>query len=180
MVYIAHTLGRTAHLSPLLRKARHLGFVDGEALLHLAAARGCHHYTPVDPYPTPVQDPGDKQLSDAELAIAMISAAQKNDPRLIRCAAQLISGPHINARNLVRLARMERCEALLLYIARHAHEWDTNHTEFWSDILAMLPQTATTPPGLWPHPSRFLIQAGYKRGGGSPPAVWLRPKPRKE
>lgn len=164
------------HLSPLLRKVRRLGFARPEDLLGLAAARGCHHYAPSDIDVRAVRDPGTQALSDEELGIAMISAAQENDPRLIRCAAQLVSGPALSAAKLSRLAVMERCTPLLAYIASHAVEADTERPAFWKELLGYLPEAAPKTSAQWPHPSRFMIQAGYQRGGGAPASVWLRPR----
>jgi hypothetical protein len=178
MVLIAHTFGCTAHLSSLLRKVRSLGFTQADALLRLAAARGCHHYSPPDTFDDDIVDPGCAVLSNEELGIAMISASQEHDPRLIRCAAQLLSGIDISAAKLARLARMERCEPLLSYIARNAVKWDSVRHDFWSDLLEHLPATECVSSDLWPHPSRFLIQAGYQRGGGVLDPVWLRPRMR--
>lgn len=176
MVLIAHTFGRTAHLSALLRRVRSLGFTQAEALLRLAAARGCHHYSPSDSFDGDNVDPGCAVLSNEELGIAMIAASQEHDPRLIRCAAQLLSAPGISATKLARLARMERCVPILAYIARNALNWDSVRHEFWLDLLQCLPATDRVASELWPHPSRFIIQAGYHRGGGAPAPVWLRPR----
>jgi hypothetical protein len=115
-------------------------------------------------------------LSNEELGIAMIAASQEHDPRLIRCAAQLLSAPDISATKLARLARMERCVPILAYIARNALNWDSVRHEFWLDLLQCLPATDRVASELWPHPSRFMIQAGYQRGGGAPAPVWLRPR----
>jgi hypothetical protein len=178
MVLIAHTFGCTAHLSPLLRKVRALGFAEADALLCLAGSRGCHHYSPAEQADGETLDPGSAVLSNEELGIAMISGSQEHDPRLIRCAAQLLSGIDISATKLARLARMERCEPLLSYIARNAVKWDSVRRDFWLDLLEHLPRTNRVSSDLWPHPSRFLIQAGYQRGGGVPDPVWLRPRMR--
>ena len=176
----AHTLGGTPHLSPLLRKAGTLGMADAGDLLHLAVARGCHHYMPPDYPAAGVPDPGKHHFSDEELGIAMISAAQRTEPRLIRCAAQLLSGPNVDAVKLARLARMERCTPLLAYIARHGLAFDTARRDFWAALLERMPAMPPRTSEFWPHSSRFMLQAGYQRGGGVPPAVWLRPRAQKE
>lgn len=135
---------------------------------------------PPDYSPEGINDPGKDRFSDEELGIAMLSAAQRTEPRLIRCAAQLLSGPDIDAVSLAKLARMERCAPLLAYIARHAREMDAGRGEFWSAILDRLPPAPPRASEFWPHPSRFMLQAGYKRGGGAPPAIWLRPRNQRE
>lgn len=44
----AHLLGKTPHVSPLLRKACQLGYAEPEDVLQLAMAHGCHHYFDTD------------------------------------------------------------------------------------------------------------------------------------
>lgn len=148
---------------------------EPEALLRLAVARGCHHYAPQDPgsQALMLDDPGTEILGNEELGVAMITAAQRHEPQLIRCAAQLLSATDISAAKLARLAQMERCAPLLAYIARHALKWDVSRRDFWSDLLDRLPPGGPRSSVLWPHPSRFVIQAGYQRGGGAPAPVWL-------
>lgn len=178
MPTIANTYGSTAHISPLLRKVRKLGLLTPNALLQLAVARGCGHYTPPDFKSEELRDPGSDQLGDLELAVALISGAQDYDPQLMRCAAQLLSAPHIKAAKLVRLAKMERCGPVLSYIAHHARQWDEGREAFWQEVSQRLPdQAGPVTSGVWPHPSRFMIQAGYRRGGGTSRPVWLRPRP---
>lgn len=41
---LAHKLGTTTHISPLLMKARRLGLRGAEDLCTLAVQRGCRHY----------------------------------------------------------------------------------------------------------------------------------------
>ena len=176
MSTIANTLGRSVHVSPLLRKARKLGLATPDSLLRLAVARGCFHYAPTDFDVNTVNDPGRSCLSDEELGIAMISGAQESNAQLMRCAAQLLSGVSINPLVLVRLARMERCEPVLCYIAEQARQWDQLRSEFWGSVLAALPPAIGKRSDDWPHPSRFMIQAGYRRGGGNHKPAWLRPR----
>jgi hypothetical protein len=176
MVSVANTYGSTAHVSPLLHKARRLGLATPDALLRAAVARGCVHYAPADYNKETLSDPGADRLTDAELGIAMISGAQVYSPQLMRCAAQLLSGTRVNATEMVRLARMERCEPLLGYIAEQASQWDEGREMFWKSVMAALPRARGLRSDAWPHPSRFMVQAGYRRGGGLHKAVWLRPR----
>ena len=179
MSSIANICGGTAHRSALLRKAKRLGLATSDSLLRLAVARGCAHYAPADYDRAQVNDPGSDRFTDAELGIAMISGAQDYDPQLIRCAAQLLSGPDLGPGTLVRLAKMERCEPVLAYIAAQAKQWDEGRESFWHTLLGMLPRGADLlVSAAWPHPSRFMLQGGYRRGGGVHPALWLRPRQR--
>jgi len=178
MPSIANLCGGTAHVSPLLHKAKRLGLATADSLLRLAVARGCEHYAPADYDGARVNDPGSERFTNAELGMAMISGAQDYDPQLMRCAAQLLSGPDLDPRILVRLARMERCGPVLAYIAEQARQWDDGREVFWGTLVAMLPQVAGMSSEVWPHPSRFMLQAGYRRGGGVHKPVWLRPRQR--
>lgn len=174
---IAAQFGGTSHLSPLLRKACQLGLPDAQALHLVAVKRGCRHYAPPDHNPAEVTDPGRTRLSDAELAIALISAAQVYDPRHIRCAAQLLGSPGIAPTSLVRLALMERCAPILRQIAEAALRYDNGHAAYWREIVTHLPTTRRPPPGVLPHPSRYVSLSGVTRprGPSSTSAVWLRP-----
>ncbi len=91
MPTVAKQLGQAPHLSPLLRRLRKMGLAEPEDLRRLAVARGCTHYRRPDDI-NPLVDPGSAQVSNLELAIAMVTAAQSFDPVLVRCAAQLLSG----------------------------------------------------------------------------------------
>lgn len=177
MSTIAQNLGQTAHLSPLLHKAKRLGLNSADDLLKLAVERGCKHYAPSDYRPGQVCEPGLAAFSDAELAIALISGAQRYDPLYIRCAAQLMGAPHMDPSAVCRLALMERCSTVLRHIARAGYENDKERTSFWGDILQRLPISQPVKAGILPHSSRFQSITGLvnPRHPGIPRAVWLRP-----
>ena len=107
MKTVAEQLGQTPHLSPLLRKLRAVGLVGPDDLRRLAVARGCTHYRQPDDIGKSF-DPRTEQVSDVELAIAMVSGAQSFDPVLVRCAAQLLSGIDVSVELIARLAAQER------------------------------------------------------------------------
>lgn len=175
---VAARLGETPHLSPLLRKTWRLGLRTPDQLLRLAVKRGCAHYTPPDFDPSAVQDAGRERLPDAELAIALISAAQEYDSQRVRCAAQLLGSPFVSPEVVSRLARMERCEAILAYIAYAALRTDiAERHAHWDRMLERIHPRRKVPAGCLPHPSRFTVQTGVtgpKQSGG-PRMVWLRP-----
>lgn len=174
---LAEHLGRTPHLSPLLRKTRRLGLTTPRQLLDLAAGRGCFHYaiSPGDLAPT--LDPGRDVLSDVELVIALCSAAQTYDPMLVRCGAQLLGAPGIAPVEVARLARMEHCAVVIRHIATAAMEADDGHEDFWRALLGLLPDRDAPPrAGVLPHRSRFMVQTGI--GDPRRPRArqqWLRP-----
>lgn len=173
---LAEHLGGTPHLSPLLRKARRLGLSMPGHLLDLAVIRGCSHYSAMRDNVQPVTDPGRAALSDAELAVALCSGAQAYDPVLVRCAAQLLGAPDIRPEEVVRLAQMERCECVMRHIALAAVEADTDREDFWRTLLEQLPVRPAPRPGVLPHRSRFMVQAGIvDPRRPRPRQQWLRP-----
>lgn len=175
---VSERLGGTPHLSPLLRKTRRLGLATPHSLLTLAVKRGCTHYTPPDFIASDVFDPGESQLSDTELAIALISGAQEFDPQRIRCAAQLLGSPGVHPEIAARLAAMERCGQIIAHIARAALRFDTpERAAFWQSLLSRIKSPASVASGVLPHPSRFMVQAGFTglRLAGPAASLWLKP-----
>ena len=177
MSTIAENLGGTAHLSPLLRKVRRCGLHGPDDLLRLAVRRGCRHYTPADYDEAAVIEPGLAQLSDLEVAMALMTAAQTYDPQWLRCAAQLLGSPAIRAGAVVRMAVMERCVPIVRHIAEAAVRYDDVGRDFWTDVLVALPAGRPVRPGVLPHPTRFVAQTGVTnpRRQADRRTVWLRP-----
>ncbi len=175
---IAEQLGRTPHLSSLLRKVRKLGFADPEALRKLAVIRGCDHYRRPDDNLGAINDPGERTLPDVELAFAMLTASQTFDPRAIRAAVQLLSGADMSPRDIVRLAIWERCESLIRNVAEAAERFDEGNRAFWREISSALKEAPEVPEGRLPHPSRYYLESGFTRGKGESGArrIWLRPR----
>jgi hypothetical protein len=180
MKTVAEQLGQTPHLSPLLRKLRAVGLVAPDDLRRLAVARGCNHY----------QQPNDagklldvrtERVSNVELAIAMVNAAQSFDPVLVRCAAQLLSGSDVSVEAIARLAIQERALPVIRHIAKAGVEMDSEAEEKWQRLLALLPVTAEVLEGRLPHRTRFVSQSGVSRVDGRltriPRSIWLRPEP---
>jgi hypothetical protein len=179
MQTVAEQLGQTPHLSPLLRKLRGVGLVVPDDLRRLAVARGCSHYQqPGDLEKTP--DPRTEQVSNVELAIAMVTAAQSFDPILVRCAAQLLSGSDIKEEAVVRLAVQERAVPVIRHIAKAGAEMDTEDGAKWRRLLALLPAVPEIPEGRLPHRTRFASLSGVIRVNGhlqrTTRSVWLRPE----
>ena len=177
---VAQQLGSTPHVSPLLRKARRLGLANADALLRLAVKRGCTHYRPPDFDASAVADPGTVRFSNLELAIALCSGAQDYEPLLVRCAAQMLGADGIAPPEVSRLARMERCEAIIRHIAETAAQSDVGHEVFWREILANL-GTRRAPrqrAGILPHRSRFMVETGVtsSKRPHPPLTIWLRPR----
>lgn len=180
MKTVAEQLGQTPHLSPLLRRLRRLGLKDPYDLLRLAVARGCTHYRCSDDSDPPI-DPGYAQVSNLDLAIAMVTAAQSFDPVLVRCAAQLLSGNNIPVEAIVRLAIQERAVRVIRYIAKAGKELDPEDGDKWRRLLVLLPAAPEIPEGRLPHRTRFVSQSGITRIGNhldrTPRSIWLRLAP---
>ena len=178
MAKVAELLGGTPHLSPLLRKVRKLGLPSADALLRIAVRRGCTHYTPPDYDESQVLDPGSERLSDAELAVALISGAQEYDPQRVRCAAQMLGSEDVEADEVARLAAMERCEPVLSHIAEAGVRHDSENADFWREVLSFLKPRSSVRPGSLPHYSRFMVQTGTRAALRlhQPPSIWLRPR----
>jgi hypothetical protein len=179
---IAVQLGQTPHLSPLLRRLRRQGFSDPDQLRRLAVVRGCAHYRNIDDSSYP-PDPGQEVVSDAELAVAMVSGAQEFDPLLIRCAAQLLSGDFVKAEAITRLAVQERAVQVIRHIAKAGEAMDIENACKWRHLLTLLPAGPEVPEGKLPHGTRFVSQIGLQRIDGRlervSRSIWLRPTARK-
>ncbi len=171
---LAARLGTTAHFSPLLRKARQLGLTSPVELSHLAVQRGCRHYwhagVPEGELATR------EQFSDEELAVALLNIALPFDPQAIRCGAALVSAEGNDPRRLAWLAKLERSEPVLRYVAECGQKFEPENP-FWGELLTLLPESPPIREGALPHPTRFISMNGYVRGVG-PKIVtqWERPR----
>lgn len=173
-VTLAHKLGTTPHISPLLMQARRLGLPTSEHLEALAVARGCRYYgggnLPV------VAAISRERLSDEELAMALLSVAARYSPQSLRVGAAMASGVRIDPQRLVWLARLERSEAVLRYVAECGARYEPEN-EFWRSVLASLPAPGAVPSGVLPHPTRFVAMTGITRRGVETVIEWIRPEP---
>jgi hypothetical protein len=178
---VAEQIGQTPHISPLLRRLRKVGLTDPDDLRRLAVARGCWHYRrPDDDLGKECQNPGWQSVSDLELAMGMLTAAQRFDPVLVRCAAQLLSSNRIAVDAIVRLAVQERAVPVVRHIASAGVAMDAGGRERWQQFLAMLPAAPDVVEGRLPHRTRFVSETGiFRRSGHLDRAghrTWLRPR----
>jgi hypothetical protein len=111
---LAARLGIAAHLSPLLHKARRLG-LPPVGLQMLAVQRNCDYYHSGEPLPPPSVSVG--QFSNAELAIALLNPSLPYNPQALRLGAAMLSADGNSPEEIARLAELERCEALVRYVA---------------------------------------------------------------
>ncbi len=172
---LAHKLGTTAHLSPLLMKARRLGLRAAADLCTLAVQRGCRHYWQGDEPQGELLSPD--QFSNEELAIALLSIAAPYDPHAIRCGAAMLGAKANDLPTLARLTRWERSETVVRYVVECGLRFEPENS-FWSELLSLLPQAPAPKSGVLPHPTRFVAMNGYERGVGKRITTeWQRPQP---
>lgn len=181
MKTVAEQIGQTPHLSPLLRRLRKVGLTEPDDLRRLAVARGCEHYRhPDDDFVNQPSQSAWEKISDLELAMGMLTAAQRFDAVLVRCAAQLLSGEGIDVSGVARLAVQERVVPVVRHIARAGAEADVVGREKWLRLLAMLPASLEVSEGRLPHRTRFVSVGGLSRRNGhldrTVYCVWLRPQ----
>ena len=173
MPTLAEKLGHTRHCSPLQRRLRQIGLVSHKELEALAHRRGATHY-PVDPdLLASLPSLSRNQLPTEQLIIGLLLETNPYHPQLIRMAAQLLGGKNLNPSTLARLAVQERCVQPLQHIVNSAcsAEHPAEAWVFWQNLrreLSICHQTHPQHPydpssGVLPHPSRFFIQAGYRR-----------------
>ena len=168
---LAAKLGTTTHLSPLLRKARRLGLGPKELEI-LAVQRGCRHYASGSEPDRPLAT--EKEFSNEELAIALLSTALPYEPHSIRCGAAMLGTEGNEPRRLARLAILERCVVPLRYVAEAATQFEPEN-RFWQELLAALPVTLPPKPGVMPHRTRFVAMTGFTRRGRETVVEWQRP-----
>jgi hypothetical protein len=169
---LAEKLGTTAHLSPLLRKARRLGLSPAD-LQTLAVQRGCIHYSTGDEPTTPLAS--EEQLSNEELAVALLCVAMPYNPHGLRCGAAMLGAEGNSPARLARLAILERSEVPLRYVAEAGRKYEPDNS-FWKELLEALPPGPPPKPGVMPHPTRFVAMTGFTRKGPGLVVEWQRPR----
>ncbi len=170
---LAAKLGTTTHLSPLLHKARRLGLGLRELEL-LAVQRGCDYYQSGGGLAPPAVE--EEQFPNVELAIALLNPALPYDPQALRLGAAMLSAKGNVPEELAYLAKMERCEAVVRYIAEAGRRFEPANP-FWPKILGLVPGTGPVKSGVLPHPTRFVAMTGFTRRGAETVVEWIRPTP---
>ena len=172
---LAHRLGITENVSPLLMKVRLLmrespEWNDREAgdwLLSLANARKCNVVVPTEVLPG-LADPGLERFSNEELATAILSPSLPDRPQLLRLAAQLISRRVVQLDVLLWRTRLERTGRVLAALSVQALRVEPGH-ELWRRLNEALKNEPPLRDSLlhWtrlaePIPSLRLISEGWK------------------
>jgi hypothetical protein len=169
---LAEKLGMTKHISGLLIKAKRLG-LDAEGLERLAIQRGCDYYHEGEPLPPAIVS--EEQFSDEELAIALLNPALRYHPQTLRLGAAMLGAEGNDPERIARLAKYERCESLVRYVAEAGRRFEP-HNIFWERVLAMVPAAPAPKSSVVPHPTRFVAMTGMTRRGVETVAQWIRPR----
>ncbi len=180
MKSLAEQLGTTGHLSPLLMKARRLGLAEPEDLERLAILRGCRYYD------SKIAEPAEKRadwrsvsvddFTHTELAIALLSVSLPKSQIRLRMGAAMLGAEGIQAREVVRRARMERCESVVRHIAQCGGQVEPDNP-FWKSLLEGLPESEPK-PWVLPDITRFVAMTGVTRHGSETVMQWIRPRHR--
>ena len=171
---LADKLGIRPSPSPLLLKAKRLGLDPIEKLENLGVARGCWHYRHPETVSTPTVP--ESELSNEELAVALLSPAHRYSPHAIRVGAAMLGADGNDVETLLPLAVAENCVAVVRYIANAALQFEPAN-RFWRQLLNRLPGAPPIQEGVMPHPTRFVSMTGMTRAGMRPVTVWIRPRP---
>lgn len=172
-VTLAAKLGTTTHLSPLLRKAQRLG-LEAEGLELLAVQRGCDYYD--DGRRLPEVPVTREQFSDVELAIALLNPALRYSPQTLRLGAAMLGAPGNSPELVAQLAREERCESVVRYVADAGRRYEPENG-FWITLTKLLPAGVAPKSSVVPHPTRFIAMTGFTRRGAETVVQWIRPSP---
>lgn len=169
---LAEKLGTTSHLSSLLRKARRLG-LDAAGLERLAIQRGCDYYHEGEPLSPPTV--GLNQFSDEELAVALLNPSLRYHPQTIRLGAAMLGAEGNDPELLAHLAKMERAEAMVRYVAEAGKRFEPQNG-FWQRLLSLLSPSPAPDSSVVPHPTRFVAMTGITRRGVETLTQWIRPR----
>ena len=180
---MADRLGTTAHLSPLLMKARRLGLVTPEDLERLAVRRGLRYYEGSSASTVlreVAMDEGAgapvsvKDFGNDELAVALLSPAWPYSQHRVRIAGAMLAATGNGAGKLAHLARMERVGGVVFHIARLGQSVEPENP-LWSELVSLLNGEIAIDPDRLPHITRFVAMSGFGREGRKLTMQWIRP-----
>jgi len=169
---LARKLGEPAHVSGLaIRLARQSGARDRLAqwLFKVAVERGAKHYRRNF---DPLLPPDHPAIEDEAIGVALCLGQQPYNLDHLRAAAQLLTSSKVNAVRLCRLAEQERCEPVLLHIAKVAERF-VPELEPWAYLRQHLKPRAVPRSDALPHWTRLVNHTGVTAPDGSGKTIWL-------
>ena len=116
------------------------------------------------------------QFSNAELAVALLSPDLPTDDGSAvqvrqRIASAVLSSDDVEPTELLQLAKQEKCEPILRWIATCGAEVESENP-FWTKLLDELP--VLEKPERAPHPTRFFAVSGIVNGKRQTVKQWIR------
>ena len=171
---LARRMGTTAHISPLLMKAKRIGLKKPEDLEELAVQRGLRYYDSYHEKNLPTKDTSQDTLSNEELALVLISLETPYSPQRLRMSAAMIAAEDNKPETIALLAKRERSESIVRHIAQCGSETEPNNP-FWKKLLSQLPPSAAPATDVLPHLTRFVAMTGLTRAGKGNRMQWIRP-----
>src|SRR5712671_3352490 len=120
---LAEKLGTTTHLSPILRKAKRFG-LDASGLERLAIQRGCDYYSSESDVPIELPKISREQLSDEQLAIALLNPALRYHPQTLRLGAAMLGAEGNDPSEIARLTKYERAESIVRYVTEAGRRFE--------------------------------------------------------
>ncbi len=180
---LAHRLGTTAHISPLLMKARRLGLRVPEDLETLAVQRGCRYYAGggdmtalvrETPATASVSLDAAASISNEELALALFSLGLPYSQHRLRLGAAMLGAVGNSVDKIAQTARHERCETVVRYVAVCGRKVEPENA-LWGELLRLLPELPLPSVDSLPHLTRFVAMTGLTRRGRETVMQWIRP-----
>lgn len=169
---LARKLGDVPHVSGLLRPVAQTSGAGDRVMdwpLKVAVQRGADYYRREF---DPSLPPDSPDINSEEIGVALCLGELPYALDHLRVAAQLLSTPDVDVTRLCRLAVQERCEPVLLHIARVAERF-APELEPWATIRRTLPPRPVPRTDALPHWSRLVSHTGVTGHGGLPRTEWL-------
>ena len=169
---LARRLGDVPHVSGLLRRLSQTSGGGGRVadwLLKAAVQRGARHYQREF---DPALPPDSSAIRDEEIGVALCLGELPYDLDRLRASAQLLSSARVDTALLCRLAVEERCEPVLLHIARLAERF-APETQPWAWLRRHLPARHVPRTDALPHWSRLVSHTSVTAQGGPAHTDWL-------
>ena len=77
----------------------------------------------------------EEQFSNEELAIALLNPSLRYDPQTLRLGAAMLGAEENDPEKIARLAKHERCESVVRYVAKAGRRFEPNNARhshcFW-------------------------------------------------